>query len=305
MTSGQRLQAAEFVLPEKKNVFVSGNPVPVVKANVVGVDLTSNRDAAIVRVSLTVLGRDLSAGQANWTISDPWIWRRGNWYVDVQDARDIIPEPGATPKEDVKKIQEAITQNFEILRDPLDLGKLIEGQHLSVDVPIKYTGDLPIAVEPALPNPVVGMPVGPLVTKDTKNIVLYIGTDDWEGPFNFSFPLKLRYREIEVERTLTVRGEVFVPIAFRQDPPNGSLPEGAEFSVFIRNNTDEDARIRLFSVDAKLDVTKQPRVLPARQETQFTFKRRPGVVPDALFMQLEAPLHGRDSYTYRFRSGQP
>jgi hypothetical protein len=78
VTSGQRLQAAEFVLPEKKNMFLSGNPLPIVKASVSGLDLTPDRDMATVRVSLSVLGTDLSAGQANWTISDPWVWRRGN-----------------------------------------------------------------------------------------------------------------------------------------------------------------------------------------------------------------------------------
>src|SRR5437762_4598762 len=59
MVSGQRLQAAEFVLPEKKNLFLSGNPLPVVRASVVGVDLTPDRDRATVRVNLSVLGTDL------------------------------------------------------------------------------------------------------------------------------------------------------------------------------------------------------------------------------------------------------
>ncbi|MBF8255048.1 MAG: NADP transhydrogenase subunit alpha, partial [Deltaproteobacteria bacterium] len=37
--SGQRLQALEFVLPEKKNLFLSGNPLPILNAKVQGVDL--------------------------------------------------------------------------------------------------------------------------------------------------------------------------------------------------------------------------------------------------------------------------
>src|SRR5438132_5600359 len=55
VTAGQRFQAAEFVLPEKKNSFLSGNPVPVVKASVVGLDLTPNSDMATVRVSISTL----------------------------------------------------------------------------------------------------------------------------------------------------------------------------------------------------------------------------------------------------------
>src|SRR5262245_16463195 len=64
MTSGQRLQAAEFVIPEKKNLFLSGNPVPVLKASVLGLDFTPDPNMATVRVGLGVLGTDLSTGPA-------------------------------------------------------------------------------------------------------------------------------------------------------------------------------------------------------------------------------------------------
>jgi hypothetical protein len=302
VAAGQRLQAAEFVLPEKKNLYVSGNPVPVIKASVLGIDLTPNRDMATVRVSLSVLGTNLSTGPVSWTISDPWVWQRGNWYVDLQDASEIFPDGRSIPKEEANKIQEAVEKNFEILRNPVELGKLADGQHFTVEVPIKYSGNLPVAVEPALPNPLIGMPVGPLVTSETKNLVLHVGTDNWEGPFNLAIPLKIRHRDVTIERTLRVTGEVFVPIAFRQDPPDGPLVDGREFSVFVRNNTDQDVRIKLLTVDAKLDVTKQPSVLTAGQETQLSFKRRPGIAPDSLFIQLETPVNGRDSYTFKFRN---
>ena len=104
-----------------------------------------------------------------------------------------------------------------------------------------------------------------------------VGTDNWEGPFNVPLVLNLKYRGVIVERRLAVTGEVFIPVAFRQDPPNAPIVDGQEFSVFVRNNTDQDIRIRSFSVDAKLDVTKRAEVFPAHQESQFTFKKRPGV----------------------------
>jgi hypothetical protein len=305
MTSGQRLQAAEFVLPEKKNVFLTGNPLPVVKANVLGVDLTPDRDMATVRVSLSVLGTDLSTGPANWTISDPWVFRRGNWYIDVQDAGQIFPEGGATQKLDTKKVQDSIDKGFQILRDQIDLGKLVDGQHFSIEVPIKYTGEFPITIEDALPHPLVSVAVSAPFTSASKNIVLLVGTDNWEGPINAPLVLKLKYQNVVVERRLPVTGEVFIPVAFRQDPPNAPIVDGQEFSVFVRNNTDQDIRIRYFSVDAKLDITKRAEVFPAHQEAQFTFKKRPGITPDSLFIQLETPVNGRDNYTYRFGSVRP
>src|SRR5207249_2468092 len=42
VVSRQRLQALEFVLPEKKELYVSGNAPPIVKAKVIGIDLTSD-----------------------------------------------------------------------------------------------------------------------------------------------------------------------------------------------------------------------------------------------------------------------
>jgi len=305
MASGQRLQAAEFVLPEKKEVFISGNPLPVVKAGVVGVDLTPDRDMATVRVNLSVLGTDLSTGAANWTISNVWIWRRGNWYIEVQDADQIFPEGRATQKLDEKKIQDSIDKSFQILRDRIELGKLTDGQHFSIEVPIKYTGEYPITIEPALPNPLVSVAVSAPITSTVKSLVLLVGTDNWEGPFNAPLVLNLKYRGVIVERSLPVTGEVFIPVAFRQEPKNTPMVDGQEFSVFVRNNTDQDIRVRSFSVDAKLDVTKRAEVFPAHQESQFTFKKRPGVVPDSLSIQLEMPVSGRDNYTYRFGNVRP
>jgi len=305
VSSGQRLQAAEFVLPEKKNTFLSGNPVPVIKATVLGVDLTPNSDMATVRVSLNVLGTDLSTPQASWTISDAWIWRRGNWYTDVQDASQIFPEGRAISKADEKKIHDAIDQSFEILRDRIDLGKLADGQHFSIEVPIKYTGELPISVELALPHPVISTPVSPAITSATKSFVLFVGTDNWEGAFDLPLVLKLKYREVEVERRLAVTGEVFRSISFRQDPPNGPLVAGQEFSVFVSNNTEDDIPVEYFSVDTRLDITKAAKVLPAHQEIEVRLKPKAGISPGTLYLQLKNPLNGRTGYTFTFRNVRP
>jgi hypothetical protein len=306
MASGQRLQAAEFVIPEKKNLFLSGNPVPVLKANVLGLDFTPDPNTANVRVTLGVLGTDLSTGPANWTISDPWIWRRGNWYVDIEDANQIFPAGRAISKADEKTIQDTIDKNFEILRDRFELGKLVDGQHFNIEVPIKYSGELPISIEPALPNPLITMPASLTITSTSKSFALFVGTDNWEGPFNFPVVLNLKYRNVVVERKLTVTGEVFIPLAFRQDPPNGPLVPDQEFSVFVRNNTEADIPIGYFSVDAKLDLTnKAPTVFPANQETEFRFKPRRGISPDTLYIELKAPLNGKLGYSWKFRNVSP
>src|SRR2546427_5372818 len=59
---------------------------------------------------------------------------------------------------------------------------------------------------------------------------------------------------------------LFRSVSFRQVPPNGPIEEGREFSVFIRNNTDEEVGVKGIIVDAKLDVLKRPEMLPSRGE---------------------------------------
>ena len=145
VVSRQRLQALEFVLPEKKELYVSGNAPPIVKAKVMGIDLTNDINQAVVRVNLEALTP--GAGPASWTITDSWIWRRGNWYIDLANPADLFPKSGPANTVDVKKIDEEIKKNFEILQDPVDLGTLIQGDHSKFEVPIKYTGETPISLE--------------------------------------------------------------------------------------------------------------------------------------------------------------
>src|ERR1051325_9719523 len=52
VASGRRLQASELVLPERKESFLSGTPVPVLKANVLAVNVTGNPTEASVQVSI-------------------------------------------------------------------------------------------------------------------------------------------------------------------------------------------------------------------------------------------------------------
>jgi hypothetical protein len=204
---------------------------------------------------------------------------------------------------ETQQVQKHIDENFEILRNPVDLGTLVEGQYLTVEVPIKYTGEVPVSVELAFENPLVALDYSSSanVTSRSKNLLLLVSTVNWDGPFNLPLPVKLRSQAAVVERTILVRGDVFVPIAFRQDPPNGPIEEGRQFSVFVRNNTQEEIGIRFISVDAKFDVLKEPKVLIPDQESEVVLRLRASATPDRLNIALDRPLHGRDTYSYRFR----
>ena len=260
-------------------------------------------DRAAVRINIEVLAKESASGRLNWTITDSWVWRRNNWYLNLESPPSVFPKSASAGALDLKEAQTLIDKNFEILRNPIDFGKLNEGQFLRMEVPIRYTGDLPVSVELALPNPLVDISADE-ITSHSNHLVLLVGAENWEGPFDLPLPLKIRQGAATVERTLRVKGSVFVPLAFRQSPPNGPIEEGREFSVFIRNNSSQQVGIRFISVDAKFSVLKRPQTLPPDQEAEVVLKLRPGESPDRMYVQLDAPLEGRDMYTYRFRNAR-
>ena len=305
LTSNQRLRALEFILPEKREAFLSGSSVPILKAKVLGLDLTGNREEAFVRIGIEVLSKESSSGFLNWTLTDKWIWKDDNWYLNIEQARDVFPSGSPEPPIDVKKTQEEMN-NFKILRDSIDFGTLIEGQHFQIEVPIKYTGDLPLSLELDFPNPLFALEYTPEpITSRTDKFILLVGTDDWDGPFTLPLPLKIRYQQVTVERTLLLKGNVFVPISFRQVPPNGPIEAGREISVFVRNNTDQELGVAGVLVDVKFDVLKRPDTLLSHQEAEIILRLRPNLVPGPLTLVLQNPITGRQMYTYRFRNARP
>lgn len=299
ITTSQRSRAMEYVLPEKRDLFLSGAAMPVLRAKVLGVDVTGNPQEAAVRVSLDVVAKESSSGALTWTLTDPWIWKNGNWYLNLKEAPAIFPRTSEAPNIDVKKIQAQI-EKFEILQNPLDLGRMIDAQHISIEVPIKYTGDLPLTLEMTLQNPLVALEGLPEpITSSTKSFTLLVSTDDWKGPFRLPLSLEIRHETVTVKRTLVVQGNVFAPLEFRQSPEEGPLPD-REFSVFIRNNTDQATPIHSILVDGKMDFVRGPQTLLPHDEVEVVFKPHRNEIPDLLRLILDTPLEGRSTYTYRF-----
>ncbi len=300
LTTKQRSKALEFVLPEKRDLFLSGTPMPILRAQVLGLDLTSNGNEAAVRISTQVFSKDSSSGFFTWTLTDPWVWKDDNWYFNMQAAPDIFSRTAVETTVDTKKIQAEIEKDFQILQNPIDLGKLLDRQHLSINVPIKYTSDLPVSLDMKLPNPLIALEVqGEPITARTKSFALLVSTDEWDGPFTLPLPLEIRHESVTVKRTLVVKGSVFVPLAFRQSPAEGPVPN-RDFSVYIRNNTDVASAIRSVVVDGKMDLLKRPPTLLPHGEVELVFRPHPNETPDQLYLTLDRPIEGRSDYTYHF-----
>jgi hypothetical protein len=303
LASGQRLQAAEFVLPEKKESFVSGNPLPVLSAKVLAVNVTSDPTRASVQIGIDVLGKDLQSPRSSWTITDVWVWRKDNWYADVGNAPALFTGNGPPTIVDREAARIQLEKNFHLVHDRVDLGELIEGQYLQVDVPIQYAGDGYVSIDSGFETSLATLDSSSAkISSSSTRLILQINTEGWDGPFDLPLPLKIKNQAATIERTLVVHGNVLAPILFRQEPPDKPIEVGHPVSVFIKNNTNQQVGVRYVSVDAKFEILRQPAVLVPSQEAEVALKLKPNASPDRLVVVLDRPLYGRDTYSYRFRN---
>src|SRR5207237_10776145 len=116
--------------------------------------------------------------------------------------------------------------------------------------------------------------------------------------FNFPLPLKIKSGGAAIERTLVVKGTVFAPVTFRQEPADGPIVPGENFSVFLRNNTAQEATIRYVSADGTLIIVKEPTKLPRKQDVEVVLRLKPDERLDRLVLILDTPLEGRMDYIY-------
>src|SRR5947209_10246194 len=122
ITSNQRFRALEFVLPEKRDLFLAGRALPILKAKVVGLDVTTNVERGAVRTTVEVLSTESPSGSLSWTITDPWVWKNDNWYLSLENPPDVFPHSPVNEEIDIKEAQKQIEKNFHLPGDPIDLG---------------------------------------------------------------------------------------------------------------------------------------------------------------------------------------
>jgi len=299
MITGQRAKALDFVVADKRDAFVAASSLPILGAKVIGLDFTSDPNHGIVRVRLDSMSVQVTGTTASFTVNERWIFKNGNWYVEVGDPRDLSPNVGLSSS--VPEMIKQIEQSLRLPKSEIDMGTVIEGAQVNNQVPIEYTGKFPLTVELATAMPVVSvhMERGRL-TESSSHFILSFDSGGWEGPVSIPVNVRFRFEAAVVERTVLVRGSVFAPITFRQVPPTSAQKDG-RFSVFIRNNTSEKIDLQYISVDGKLDVLKDVRVLEPQAETETIFRPKPGEKPGTLTIVPSQPVHGKNMFAFRFR----
>lgn len=304
MVARQSLRAVDYVLPEKRQLFVSGSTAfPLIEARVLALNLTSDPIRSSVTVNITSVVPTL-AGRTQWDVSSIWVWQRNNWFLDPHDPRTILSDLSeARPQDTVQRYTKELDASLQVLQERIDLGTIVQGDSLQREIPIKYAGSRPLSLEFAIPSPFLDATPDSTagVTTQSTHIVLKVNSDGWTGPFNIPLILRFRYEAATVDRLLRVTGNIFAPVTFRQEPSDQAIREGQPISVFIKNNTDAPRTIRFVTVDNKFRIVKQPSLIDAQAEGELVLELRPGQVPGQLMVVFDSPVSGRESYTYLFR----
>src|SRR5437879_4923930 len=75
-TAGQRMKAAELILPERRARFLASGSLPWLEAKVIGIEFGEDATHASVRMAIKTLM--LASGNvANTVLNDPWTWKDG------------------------------------------------------------------------------------------------------------------------------------------------------------------------------------------------------------------------------------
>src|SRR5712692_4616753 len=59
IVAGHRVEAIGFILPEKRDLFLSGSPAPIIRAEVIGLDLSTQPERAQIRINIETLSKDV------------------------------------------------------------------------------------------------------------------------------------------------------------------------------------------------------------------------------------------------------
>jgi hypothetical protein len=307
--SGQKLKAAEFVIPAKKDRFVSASTASVSEPRFVGVEFTGEPGRVVVKTRVKMLAPLATIGIVDFVVSDEWVWSRNNWFLDLGASEDPFQSQPLQTSVDKARVAEELDGAFKLGADHVDLGTVLKGDLRSAVVPIEYTGAVPARIEGRTSNRLVWLDETTTlsITPDVTGFRFFFDASDFEGPFEFSFPISVRLNDVSVDRTFGVRGNVFAPLTLRQE--QGGIPSAslAPFEVTLRNNTNEAVSIVSVMTDGKLDVVTLPNLVEAQSEGTIRLVRLSLAepVPDRIWISLSKPVEGRTIYDFRLRWSLP
>ena len=223
----------------------------------------------------------------------------------IRSQRQTSQQPRISNEEERLELEKTFKLGVEFV----DLGTILRGTVRSVPIPIHYSGTLPVRLEAKAPNRLAWLDESTThaITSRVSEFRILFDATEFDGAFEFSFPISVRLNELSIDRTFIIRGNVFAPITFRQAPAVLSSTALGPFEVIVRNNTPEPATIESIISDGKLDVLAAPDSVGAQSEAVIRFVRLSLTesVPERIWISFSKPVEGKELYDFRLRWGPP
>src|SRR5262245_16665063 len=61
LVAGQRMKTIDLVLPDRRDAFIAGSPLPILAAKVASIDVTEDVNRATVRVEVSMLAPEVGS----------------------------------------------------------------------------------------------------------------------------------------------------------------------------------------------------------------------------------------------------
>jgi len=291
----RKANALEFVLPEKRDVFLGGDTLPVLEAKVVGLDFTESKERAAVRVAVKVLAPGAPTPTL-WTITDRWLWQRNNWFADAASPKEIFTVMhGGLPPEEAARVSQEIGNDLKGPVEELNLGTFVKGSLHEFDIPLEYAGKWLLRAE-ITPVTIVFLK-DHTIAPGAKAAQGRIDASNIQGQFRIPLTFRVSYDTAVVERRLTLTGTVFSPITFRQ-VPEGPLKKGDLLTIFVKNNTTEVAPLQYIQTGLDVEEVSSFEAIEPGGEATIVYRigsDNPPIHIDVLFRNS---IYGASQYSY-------
>ena len=230
------------------------------------------------------------------------MWARNNWFLDIQDpltgVNPFVPSRRNAARPDVL-VAEAESV-FKILNPSIDVGTVPHGNIHRISVPIEYTGGVPLFIASNLASDLLSLDASSSEIKPlSKEFKFLLNTEAWDGPFAIPFPVKVHYKSVTLDQTVTVRGNIFKPISVTQKPLPFTNVAGQEIALALRNNTNESLSIASVGTAGAFDIIRLPESIPSGGTGDLVLRlasQGQAEVNHQIRLNLSQPFLGKQDY---------
>ena len=229
--SGATEEAAAYVEPDRRDVFVIASSFAILDERIVGLEFTANPETVVVRTDARVLVP--AAGITTRTFREEWVWIQDEWYWKFPDSVN----PFANPTDSSESRVVPDPPEFEFVTRQVDLGTVQQGMLVRGSLEFR-TDRRNLTIRPE-PDPEIAFGQ-PRWTSETTGTISFswdtsLRSTDLDREIRFTVEDRLSQRR--VTDTVGFRGRVEGRLRITQVPEVADVSEAGSLEIELQNLT--------------------------------------------------------------------